>query len=110
MKKLLMATAIAGLATLFSVGNASTASAADSFAFSFNTGDVAVAYSDGYWDNAHRWHRWHNAREHREWRARYHDRYYPKAHGHYHNSGWRDRDGDGVPNRFDSRPNNPWRN
>ena len=23
--------------------------------------------------------------------------------------GWRDRDGDGVPNRYDRRPNNPYR-
>ena len=23
--------------------------------------------------------------------------------------GWRDRDGDGIPNRYDSHPNNPYR-
>ncbi len=33
--------------------------------------------------------------------TRYHDR-----DGGYHN---RDRDGDGVPNRYDARPNNPYR-
>jgi hypothetical protein len=38
--------------------------------------------------------------------------YYDNGHGrHYgHHRGWRnDRDGDGVPNRFDRRPNNPYR-
>jgi len=28
---------------------------------------------------------------------------------HYNRGAWRDRDGDGVPNRFDRRPNNPRR-
>jgi hypothetical protein len=108
MKKILMATAIAGVATLFSMGNVSTAQAGD-FAFSFNTGDVAVAYSDGYWDRGHHWHRWHNAREAREYRARFRDHYHPRAHHHYRNMGWRDADRDGVPNRYDDHPRNPWR-
>jgi hypothetical protein len=108
MKKVLLATAIAGMATLFSLGNASTARA-DSFAFSFNTGDVALAYSDGYWDHDHNWHRWHNAREAREYRVQFRDHYYSHPHHHYRNNGWRDSDHDGVPNRFDDHPHNPHR-
>lgn len=49
---------------------------------------------------------------------------YGQHHGHHYNRGWRgrdrdhdgvpnrfdrDRDNDGVPNRFDRRPNNPYR-
>jgi hypothetical protein len=41
-------------------------------------GNIAVVYSDGYFDNDHRWHRWHNDRGY------YH-------HGDYnrgHDNGW----------------------
>ncbi len=35
------------------------------------------------------------------------------GHGHHHSGppprAWRDRDGDGVPNRYDRRPHNPYR-
>jgi hypothetical protein len=31
------------------------------------------------------------------------------GHRHHYNRGWGDRDHDGVPNRFDRRPNNPYR-
>ena len=30
-------------------------------------------------------------------------------HHHHHRRGWRDSDGDGVPDRYDRRPGNPWR-
>ena len=39
----------------------------------------------------------------------------PVARGHYHGApsapprAYRDRDGDGVPNRYDRRPDNPYR-
>ncbi|HYC36968.1 MAG TPA: hypothetical protein VEC19_11130 [Usitatibacter sp.] len=36
-------------------------------------------------------------------------RYYSAPRGYYRAGGWRDRDGDGVPNRFDRRPGNPYR-
>lgn len=32
----------------------------------------------------------------------------PYYHDHYRGS-WRDRDGDGIPNRFDDHPYNPYR-
>ena len=36
--------------------------------------------------------------------------YYGNNHGRHFNRGWsHDRDHDGVPNRFDRRPNNPYR-
>jgi hypothetical protein len=34
--------------------------------FSFRIGDVAFAYSDGYYDHGRRWHAWRGARE-RDW-------------------------------------------
>ena len=71
--------------------SAGSAARADDFAFSFNTGDVAFAYNDGYWDNAHRWHRWHNVREARAYRERYGDHYHSWRHTRDHDHGWRDR-------------------
>lgn len=121
MKKL---TLIAALAAILSAG-AMTAAApaqAQGFAFSFNTGDVAFAYRDGYWDRSHRWHSWRSAREAREFRRAYGHLYRDMRHTRLRNMGWRDedrdgipnrfdrdRDGDGVPNRFDRRPDNPYR-
>jgi hypothetical protein len=123
MKKLTMVALIAA-ATMGTATVATTAPAAarDSFVFSFDTGNVAFAYSDGYWDHDRRWHRWNNAREAREFRRAYGHRYWHQRHDRYRNAGWRDadrdgvpnrydrdRDGDGVPNRFDDRPGNPYR-
>ncbi len=61
MKKLTMATLIA-VATMGTATVATTAPAAarEAFVFSFDTGNVAFAYSDGYYDHDRRWHRWHN--------------------------------------------------
>lgn len=124
MKKLTMAMLIVGAVAGTSVMTTAPAYAQrDTFSFSFDTGAVRFAYRDGYYDDNRRWHKWRNAREAREYRARYGDRYYNGWRRDYPNRGWRgdrdrdgipnrydrDRDGDGVPNRFDDRPNNPRR-
>lgn len=117
--------AIAALAASLSLGTMTAVTApaqAQGFAFSFNTGDVAFAYRDGYWDHNRRWHSWRSPAEARAYRNAYRHHYYPYPRNYYRNMGWRDsdhdgipnrvdrdRDGDGVPNRFDSRPNNPYR-
>ncbi len=75
---------------------------------------VGFAWVPGYWDwrgHRHHWVRGHYVR-HRpgyiyepvRWVER-DGRYY------YSRPGWRahDRDGDGVPNRYDRAPNNPYR-
>jgi hypothetical protein len=123
MKKLTLIAAIVGSlagATL----TAAPAIAREAFTFSFDTGAVAFAYSDGYWDRDRQWHSWRNAREAREYRARYSQQYRNKRHTRERNQGWRgdqdrdgipnrvdrDRDGDGVSNRRDDSPGNPRRN
>jgi len=122
-KKLTM-TALVSVAFLGTAACSSTspASARESFVFGFDSGSVAFAYSDGYWDHNRRWHSWHSPREAHAFRSRYPDRYTHRGHRHYPNAGWRDsdrdgvanrydrdRDGDGVPNRRDRRPENPYR-
>ena len=86
MKNALKAMLIAGV-----VGSSALAAApADAYpvrsgvSVYFNTGNVAVGYRDGYYDNHRRWHRWAN---HRDWIAyrnhphtRYYDRNYDRRH------------------------------
>ncbi len=55
---------------------------------SFDFGNVAYAYQDGYWDNDHRWHRWRNSREHRDYRNEHRDNYRGGKHTRYHSQGW----------------------
>ena len=110
---------------LFTAGIAGTVpAAAQPSSFSFRVGDVAIGYSDGYYDRSHRWHQWRNAREHRWYRTNYGRSEYGRGdrRGYYRsmrrdsdrdgipNRFDRDRDNDGVPNRYDDRPNNPYRN
>ena len=110
MKKIALATVAAAALFIGAVGTSAPALARDNFAFSFDNGGVAFAYSDGYWDRDHRWHRWRNAREARMFREQNRERYWHYRHDRDRRSmGWRDSDGDGVPNRFDSRPLNPYR-
>ena len=93
---------IVGAISALTFSNLAPASAADSFAFSFNTGDVAFAYTDGYWDQSRQWHGWSNDRERREYRNHYGNNYKHMRHSRYKHQGWRgDQDHDGIPNRFD---------
>jgi hypothetical protein len=126
-KVLLAAAAVVGAIVIVPVTGVvapKPAAAAGSFSFSFDTGDVHMAYRDGYYDRYNRWHAWRNAREAREFRMRYADRYRHRnwdrdrdgipnrydPNPNRPNYGVRgDRDGDGVPNRFDRYPNNPYR-
>jgi len=111
--KLLLA---AGALTVAGLAASAPASAQPS-SFSFRVGDVAIGYSDGYYDRSHRWHNWRNAREHRWYRTNYASNrgYYRSMRRDSDRDGIpnrfdRDRDNDGVPNRYDNRPNNPYRN
>jgi len=83
------------------VGMISTVPAsAQPSSFSFRAGDVSVGYNDGYYDHNRGWHSWRNDREHNWYRSNNSRSYRSMRH---------DRDHDGVPNRMDSRPNNPYR-
>ncbi len=49
-KSLLIAASLAG-AMMTATGGANAA-------VTFDIGNVAIGYSDGYWDNDHHWHKW----------------------------------------------------
>ncbi len=56
---------------------------------SIDFGNVAFAYSDGYWDNDHHWHHWHNAREAHAYRAAHRSDYHAWKHDRDHDQGWK---------------------
>lgn len=75
--------------------------ARDPVTLSFDIGDVETAYSDGYWDNHHRWHNWRNAEEAREFQRRHVERYVPERHTKVRNNGLRDGEDGRIRNPFD---------
>ena len=46
----------------------------------FNIGNVSVGFSDGYWDNAHHWHRWANRADMERYRTAHADSYHEWRH------------------------------
>ena len=71
------------LATLAgAVLGASAAQAAVSIGF--DLGNVAVGYSDGYWDNAHHWHHWRHHADLESYRAAHVDSYHEWRHDDRH--------------------------
>jgi len=96
LKMLVAAGLLSGAGALAS---AAPASAATTTHFSFSIGNVAMGYNDGYYDRNRRWHAWRNAQERNWYRAHYSRNF---------RSMRRDDDRDGIPNRFDRAPNNPY--
>ena len=55
---------------------------------SINFGDIAFGYSDGYWDNGHRWHAWRNDADARAYRNHHGSNYHGWHHDRDRNNGW----------------------
>jgi hypothetical protein len=70
--------AIAGAAISFS----GTANAAVGINFDF--GNVALGYSDGYYDHDHHWHRWAHRGDGDRWRHDHRDMYHGWRHDDRH--------------------------
>jgi hypothetical protein len=51
-------------------------------------GGIAFGFRDGYWDNGHRWHRWHGSADYRRYRNQEGSHYRNRDHRHYDNDGW----------------------
>ncbi len=71
-----------------SVAITAPASAAGIY-LSFDAGNVAFAYQDGWWDRDHHWHAWRDRDEWRYYRRHYHGHYYAWNHDRDHDMGWR---------------------
>jgi len=79
MKKTIFAAVLVGGAAIFAATSfTATTPAQAGVGITFDFGNVGLAYTDGYYDNNHHWHRWRRG----EW-----DRYRHDHHGHYNN--WR---------------------
>ncbi len=48
--------------------------------FSITLGNVGIAYTDGYYDQNRRWHRWRNSQERNWYRQNHRDAYFPISH------------------------------
>jgi hypothetical protein len=75
MEKILKAVMLAAL--LAGTFGANTANAAS---VGFRIGDVSIGYSDGYWDNHHKWHRWARHEDMEAWRTAHADMYHDWRH------------------------------
>jgi hypothetical protein len=51
-------------------------------------GGIAFGYSDGYWDQGHQWHKWHDQRQAAEFRKENHEHYYAHRHDADRDHGW----------------------
>jgi hypothetical protein len=89
MKTVLAAAIVAatmGTTALVTAGPAS----ADRVFLSFDVGNVAFAYRDGWWDRDHRWHAWRDRDEWREYRVRHYPYYRDYDHDRDRDGGWHD--------------------
>ncbi len=55
---------------------------------SFNFGEVAFGYQDGYWDRGRHWHNWRNEDEMRNYRNSSGNKYYDWRHDRDPDNGW----------------------
>jgi len=71
-----------GATALYAISMITTAppATAGSVSFTISLGDVGMAYSDGYYDQNRRWHRWRNHRERDWYRHNHRDSYFSMTH------------------------------
>ncbi len=77
MRITLKSTTIAAALAIATLAGTNLASAAG---VTFDIGNVAVGYSDGYYDSDHNWHRWAHAADARHYRAAHKDQYHTWRH------------------------------
>jgi len=81
----ILAIGLAG-ATLATAGGAATAAGGASV--TFNLGDIAFGYNDGYWDHGHKWHQWQNKDDMQSYRTAQNNQYHDWKHTRDSNQGW----------------------
>lgn len=65
---------------------------ADNVSISLHLGDVAIGYSDGYWDHDHHWHHWRSSRYRHAYEHAEGAEYHAVRHSRMANNGWHERD------------------
>jgi hypothetical protein len=87
MQKTLAAVAVAFAMT----GGAFASHSAFAQAVSFDVGNVAIGYSDGYWDHGHAWHTWSRPEDSTAYRAAKGAEYHEWKHDRDKDMGWHSR-------------------
>jgi hypothetical protein len=80
----ILAIGLAG-AMLAATGGVATAAGAS---VTFNLGDIAFGYNDGYWDHGHKWHAWQNKDDMQSYRTAQNNQYHDWKHTRDSNQGW----------------------
>jgi hypothetical protein len=57
----------------------------------FDAGNVAIGYSDGYWDHGHRWHAWRADKDREAYREAKNGEYHEWKHDRDKDMGWHER-------------------
>ncbi len=57
----------------------------------FDVGNVAIGYTDGYWDHNHTWHAWRRHEDIEAYRAAKNAEYHEWKHDRDHDMGWHER-------------------
>ena len=78
MRKILTSAVLAMALAGTSLAGAGVANAA--VGIGFDLGKVSLGFSDGYWDNAHHWHRWAHRSDAAHFRAAHADMYHEWRH------------------------------
>jgi hypothetical protein len=108
MRKLILGSLVAAALGSFAV----PAAARTNVDFFVNIGPPPVYYEPGFWDWRYGRYYWVGGHYVRHRHGYYYDpvRWHYRGGRYYRSGGWRDADGDGVPNRYDRAPYNPrWR-
>jgi len=105
--KRLLISALLAAGTIGAAATPVASAATTHFEFSFGTPvrhEYQGSHRPGHWERERGYRRWHRDHGYRDYGYR--------GYGHggyaYRTPRW-DRDGDGVANRYDARPNNPYR-
>jgi len=57
----------------------------------FDLGNVAIGYSDGYWDRGHQWHAWDRPEHRNAYRAEKNAEFHEWKHDRDKDMGWHER-------------------
>lgn len=81
------------LAAAASLGGAMFAShgAMAQASVTFDVGNVAIGYSDGYWDRSHAWHSWNRSEDMAAYRAAKNAEWHDWKHDRDRDMGWHER-------------------
>jgi hypothetical protein len=86
-----MSTTLKSAAVAIALAGASFVGIAHAQSITFSTGNVAIGYSDGYWDRSHAWHTWAHEQDRTAYQAAKNAEYHDWKHDRDKDMGWHER-------------------